>query len=78
VFSWSSVPAAVLYRLEVRSADGDAVLSAVLQAGVVSYAAPPFVLSDHAGALLEWRVVVLNARGADIEETPWQRLVVEG
>jgi hypothetical protein len=78
VFSWSPVPAAVLYRLEVRAADGGAVLSAVLQAGVASYAAPPFVLAGRAGELLEWRVVALNAQGAHIEATPWQRLAVEG
>jgi hypothetical protein len=78
VFSWSTVPAAVLYRLEVRAADGSVVLSAVLQAGVASYAAPPFLLADHAGELLEWRVVVLNAEGAPVEATPWQRLEIEG
>jgi hypothetical protein len=36
------------------------------------------VQADHAGQVLEWRVVVLNAEGAVVEGTPWQRLEIEG
>jgi hypothetical protein len=78
VFSWATAPSAVLYRLEVRGADGSEVLRAVVQAGTAWYAAPPFVQADHAGQVLEWRVVVLNAEGAVVEGTAWQRLEIEG
>jgi hypothetical protein len=77
VFSWSPIPAAALYRLEVRGTDGRPVVGAVLQAGTASYAAPPFLL-ERAGQVIEWRVLALNAEGAVIETTPWQRLEIEG
>lgn len=77
-FSWSPIPAAALYRLEVRGTDGRPVVGAVLQAGTASYAAPPFLLAERAGQVIEWRVLALNAEGAVIETTPWQRLEVEG
>lgn len=78
VFSWSQVAAAVLYRLEVRDAGGQGVLKAVLQAGVASYAAPPFLVAEHAGGRLEWRVQALDADGDVVQETPWRQLDVEG
>jgi len=68
----------VLYRLQVRGADGDEILAAVLQAGVASYAAPPFLTVDHAGEILEWRVLSLDGDGNEVERTPWQQLRVEG
>ena len=78
VFSWSQTASAVLYRLQVRGGDGEEVLSAVLQAGVASYAAPPFFAADHAGETVEWRVLSLDGGGDEVERTPWQRLRVEG
>jgi hypothetical protein len=78
VLSWSQTASAVMYRLQVRGADGEEVLAAVLQAGVASYAAPPFLTTDHAGETLEWRVLSLDGGGDEVERTPWQRLRVEG
>lgn len=78
VFSWSQTASAVLYRLQIRGAEGEEVLSAVLQAGVASYAAPPFLTTDHAGEVLEWRVVSLDGDGDELERTPWQPLRVGG
>ena len=78
VFSWSQTASAVMYRLQVRGADGEEVLAAVLQAGVASYAAPPFLTTDHAGETLEWRVLSLDGGGDEVERTPWQRLRVQG
>jgi len=78
VFSWGQVASAVLYRLEIRQSDGAELLSAVLQAGVASYAAPPFIAADLPGSILEWRVRVLDGEGRPIDETPWRRLEVGG
>ncbi len=78
VFSWTQIASALLYRLQLRDGGGEVVLSAVVQAGVGSYGAPPFLAADHAGEVLEWRVLALNAAGETVEETPWRRLVVEG
>lgn len=78
VFSWSQTASAVLYRLQVRDAGGEEVLSAVVQAGVASYAAPPFLVSDHVGEVLEWRVVSLDGEGDEVERTPWRPLRMEG
>jgi hypothetical protein len=78
VFSWSQVASAALYRLQVQDAHGAEVLSAVVQAGVASYAAPPFLTVERAGDALEWRVLALDGEGGVVEETPWRRLEVEG
>ena len=78
VFSWSQAAAAVLYRLQVRGADGIEILSAVVQAGVASYAAPPFMTIDRSGDTLEWRVLALDGEGEVVDETPWRHLMVAG
>jgi hypothetical protein len=78
VFSWSQVASAVLYRLQVRDADGAELLSAVVQAGTASYAAPPFLTEGRAGEDVRWRVEALDGEGRVLEETPWRLLVVGG
>ncbi len=71
VFTWSPLAPAALHRLQVRDAEGREVLAAILQAGVASYPAPPFVAEAGAGGVLEWRVQALSSTGEVIEETPW-------
>lgn len=78
VFSWSQVASAVLYRLQVRGADEAELLSAVVQAGTASYAAPPFLTEGRSGEVLEWRVAALDGEGGVVEQTQWRRLVVGG
>lgn len=78
-FSWTEARVAVLHRLEVESANGDQVLSALLLPGVAAYAAPTW-LSDRVGTeAFRWRVVALGPEGQSIRATPWRtmRFVME-
>lgn len=78
VLSWSPVAAVVLYRVRVREAGGGELLAAMTQAGVASYAVPPFVVDEARGRRLEWRVEGLDASGEVVAETPWSPLGISG
>lgn len=73
-FSWTEARAAVLYRLEVESEEGEAVLSALLEPGVASYAAPAW-FADRLGpsGAFRWRVLALGPDGETLERTEWRR-----
>ena len=69
-FSWVDVAGADLYRLEV--VDGrETVLTAIVQAGVGSYAPPPW-LKDHGGTPLRWRVSALRRDGSVQAFSDWR------
>jgi hypothetical protein len=71
-FVWAEDRQAAVYRFEIRSEDRT-VLTALLPAGVSSYRAPPW-LRERAPAGLDWRVVVVDARGRDVRTSAWRRL----
>ena len=72
VFGWLEHITAVLYRLEVTTMQGEAVLSALTERGTTSYAAPAW-LADRAGdAGFLWRVVALDGTGELIGLTSWR------
>ena len=78
VFSWNQVARAVLYRVEVRTTEGEEVVAAIVQPGAGSWGAPPWVKLDHVGAQLEWRVLALDGEGEVVEETGWVGFGVGG
>lgn len=71
-FSWSTIPGAAAYRLEIRSAAG-AVLNAAVAAGAGSYTSPPWALAE-AGTALQWRVVAVDANARSMMRSDWRRL----
>jgi hypothetical protein len=73
-FSWSEVDQGALYRLDVESADGRLVLSALVERGVGAYRAPPWLRDLTSDGRLRWRVVAISAPGNEIRVTPWRRL----
>jgi hypothetical protein len=68
-FSWSALPGAAFYRLEVETEDGKSLLSAILKDGTLSYRAPSWLKSKAGTAPLRWRVRALNASGVRVGET---------
>lgn len=74
-FSWLDTPGAALLRLEVQPADGGVeVLSALVRPGVARYAPPPWVVQDHRGRPLRWRVVALDEAGHEMAASGWRAL----
>jgi hypothetical protein len=76
-FSWTEVPEATLYRVQIRALSGAMVLSAVLESGSVSYQAPPLLI-DRAPDGFQWRVLALGPSGAVVASTSWRRANWEG
>lgn len=73
-FAWAILPTATLYRVELASPTGDAIFSAIVQQGIGSYRAPPFVREKAAGEALRWRVVALGPDGVERGATDWRDL----
>jgi hypothetical protein len=77
-FAWNPVENVLAYRLEIeRTEDGEPLLRAVVQQGIATYAAPPWLAERAAGAALRWRVVALGPGGDPVEESPWRSLKFE-
>jgi hypothetical protein len=77
-FAWNPVENVLAYRLEIeRTQDGEPLLRAVVQQGIATYAAPPWLAERAAGAELRWRVVALGPGGDPVEESPWRSLKFE-
>ena len=77
-FAWNPIDNVLTYRLEIEHAeDGEPVLQAVVQQGIASYAAPPWLAERAAGAALRWRVVALGPGGEALETSPWRSLTFE-
>jgi hypothetical protein len=74
-FTWTSLPQAALYRLEIETAGGVAVLSALVERGG-GYRAPDWLRGKVPGGLVRWRVVALDASGTEVSGSPWRRLRV--
>ena len=66
VFSWDADPAAAYHRVEVTTAEGTLLVSALLQKGVESYRAPSFLRSKAGGQGVLWRVRELAADEREI------------
>jgi hypothetical protein len=73
-FNWNGVPRAAVYRLELASAEGDVLLSALLQPGATTYRAPSWLKDKTANGSLRWRVTALDESGNSISESAWRLL----
>jgi len=69
VFSWSSVPGASLYRLEIQNQDGARILEALIRPDAGSYQAPPWLVERLGTPGLRWRVVAIGAGGRKLAST---------
>lgn len=72
-FRWQGLEEAVFYRLEVESAEGQPVWSAVVQAGAQSYRAPT-LLGEQ---MVRWRVVALARNGEVLQATSYRALIMQ-
>jgi hypothetical protein len=73
VFSWTTVPGALLYRLEVRNAEDEEVLSALLQSVTISYRAPSWLVERVGVEPFRWRVVAQGGGEETVAATPWRQ-----
>jgi hypothetical protein len=74
-FTWTDVPQAAVYRLDVETTDGNPVLSALVQRGVAMYR-PPSWLGERAAGALRWRVVAIGVTGQPLGLTAWRALTL--
>lgn len=70
-FTWSQVPSVVLYRLELTSGDEEPLHAALLQQGIGTYRAPPW-LGERLDGELRVRVIALGPGGDELAATPWR------
>ena len=72
-FKWSEVGGIALYRLEVATADGMVILSALLRPSTTVYRAPSWLCSRGNGNL-RWRVRAFDEAGNTMSESNWRPL----
>lgn len=75
VFTWQEISHAVLYRVEIETARGELVFSALASAGTAGYRAPPWLRERLTGDL-RWRVVATDAAGRPVGRSVWRGLVL--
>jgi len=66
LFSWSEHPQAVLYHVEIESAEGERIFSAYVAKESRNYRPPSWLSERAAGKSLQWRVAVLDAEGRTV------------
>lgn len=71
-FSWSTLPGAAAYRLELRGAAAT-VLNAVVGVGASSYTSPPWALKEP-DTELQWRVVAMDDEARSMARSDWRTL----
>jgi len=76
-FTWAASLQAALYRLELESASGVALYSALVAAPVASYRTPPF-LAERVGeaTALRWRVIATDADGREVGRSTWRTIAL--
>jgi hypothetical protein len=78
-FTWAASLQAALYRLELESASGVALYSALVAAPVASYRTPPFLAQRLGDAsAIRWRVVATDAGGREVGRSAWRSFVLGG
>jgi hypothetical protein len=68
--TWTEREDAALLRVDVLDEQGSGLLSALVPPGVGIYRLPMWLKDKTAGAIMRWRVVALDATGAEVGETP--------
>ena len=77
-FSWVALPAAVVYRLEIRNRQDQQVHAALVPAGTTTYRAPAWLKDKVTDGALQWRVVALDATGRPVRTSEWRGLRIGG
>lgn len=75
-FTWQPLPQAGHYRLDLESADGAEILSAIVPAGVAGYRAPPWLPERAPQGEMRWRVVGIDLEGGEVGRSGWRRLTL--
>lgn len=73
-FSWTPRTAAPFYRLEVKDAANNIVLSAILDPAASNYVAPSWFRERVTAGKLRWRVVAVNPEGEAIASSLWREI----
>ncbi len=73
-FSWTEAAGAAYHRLEIETAQGHAVVSALLVTGTSLYRAPMWLKEKARDGNLRWRVMALDQNGIALSETAWRSL----
>ncbi len=74
-FSWTDVPGAAIYQLELEDWYGSELLTAWLEPGSLTYRAPGWVFDQTHSDQLKWRVSALNENGILLSRTAWRLLI---
>lgn len=73
-FSWTEIPNATLYRLELEQANGETLFTAWLQPGVAAYRAPGWITDRSHSGVLRWRVSAFAFDGKLTGRTAWRKM----
>lgn len=75
-FTWTEIEGAVFYKVELESAQGQAVFQAIVLPGIGFYRAPSWLQQHKSASALRWRVIALDQRGKALSETDWRSLKI--
>lgn len=73
-FSWTDIPGAALYQLEVEQGNGASLFKAWLQPGVFAYRAPGWITGQAHSEILQWRVTAIDFNHKLIGRTAWRKM----
>jgi len=73
--SWSAEQSAAAYRVELQSAAGAPLMSALVPRTVQHYEVPTMVWQQAAGGAIRWRVTALDGVGAFVRQSGWRSVV---
>lgn len=71
-FSWTEIAGAAFYKVELESAQGQAVFQAIVLPGTGLYRAPSWLQQHKSASALRWRVIALDLTGKALIETAWR------
>jgi hypothetical protein len=74
-FVWNPLPQAALYRIEIETSGGAAVLSALVERGR-DYRAPDWLRARVPDGRVRWRVTAIDAVGNEIRVSEWRVLTL--
>ncbi len=76
-FTWTEPSArAAFFRIEIRNAAGEEMLSAIVPRGPGVYRAPSWLRERGNDGALRWRIAALDLRGERVSATGWQNFSI--
>ncbi len=72
IFTWQTVPQAALFRIEIQTVEGTALLSALVPGELDGYQAPSWLAERAAGRAIRWRVIVTDPAGRELSRSAWR------